>query len=255
MASGELDPLMRAAAIELSRRLDDCYLRKLKLACSGTGMTEDVIQTITQFSDLFFRLKSTLSSPDRAVVFCCQVLKQLGYNATEYFMETASATLSGSFDYRTSYPKVDCMLSVLGFLDNLTTDDFSIARSVVCDKTKQSPDRVQYRTDLVNVLFNERLVSEEDLTYVLQLAKQFNRGKMFDEYLERHQEHHRMRGELVWPLHREEKPTHHFFFWNAERVGLDSFSLGTVTKNLVPGKKCPGGQNITIKICPRSKNQ
>lgn len=170
------------AAAKLSRALEQYDLDRLKLACSGVGLKEDMRleELDDQFTSLFNRLKRIFSSSDIAVVFCCQVLQRLGYNAIESFRQTA--TPDCSYDYQINHPKVDCILTVLEFVSNLSKLDFSNARSYVCEYTKQASDRVKSRVELVNVLFNEGLVSEDNLDFVLHLAKMYNRSRMFNEY-------------------------------------------------------------------------
>ena len=176
---------MNEGAMRLSKELDQYYLERLKLVCSGVGVKEDMKLEVldNRFITLFNLLKRVLGSPDKAVLFCCQVLQEMSYNAIEYFKETASPDCS--YDYKTIHPKVDCMMTVLEFVSSLGERDFSDAKAYVCSHTNQASDRVKSRVELVDVLFNEELVSEDNLQFVLQLAEHSNRKTKFDNYIAR----------------------------------------------------------------------
>ncbi len=94
------------------------------------------------------------------------------------------------------------MLTVLKFIDNLHVGqyDYTIVRTYICDLTKQSIDRVHDRPDLVSIMFDENIVSVDDISLVLKLAKQFNRGWMFDDFIKRREQHRSTKGKL-FPCH------------------------------------------------------
>lgn len=172
----------RNAAAALSKRLDGYYYDRFKLACSVGVLQADRIRDVTEFSSLFNALKQTMSSPDKAIMFCYQVLDRLGYRAPDEFRN--SACHDSDFKYQQEYPKVDCVLTVLEFLGNLQDHDFSIVQSYVSNKTEQARDRLPTRISVAKVMFDEDLISENDLTFVLDLAQIFNRKHMFSKYLE-----------------------------------------------------------------------
>ena len=181
----ESDPTSEAAS-ELSRLLDTHYIERLKLACSGIRVVRSRMEELdNQFINVFGCLKVTLSTPE-AVAFSCQVLHTLGYNRTEKLRRSVQEVIPG-FDYKSRFPRVDCILTVIDFLDDLGKQDFSNVRSYVCNHTRQTTDHVKSRVDLVNVLFSEELISETNFEFIYQIAKKFNRSRFFDTYRKRHQ--------------------------------------------------------------------
>ena len=184
-----------SALVALSRRLDAYYLNRFRLLCTGVDNHAET-ELDFQLSALFSRLKQITSH--EAVLFCCQILEQLGYRRTEEFRQTVKPM--PDYDFRTSYPKVDCMLTVMKFIDNLGQYDYSIVRTHICALTKQSVDRVQDRPDLVRIMFDENIASVDDISQVLKLAKQFNRGQMFDDFIKR-REQHCAKGKFFSPCH------------------------------------------------------
>ena len=170
------------AVLALSRELKAYYIKRLKLLCTGVSKVNQE-ELGDQFGTLLKCLKQNMQDDDEAVLFCCWILEELGYRRTNDFRKTAKSM--PDYDFRKSYPKVDCMLTVLTFIDNLAKYDYSIVQTHICVLTHQSVDRVQDRPDLVRIMFNENIASVDDISQVLKLAKQFNRGQMFDDFIKR----------------------------------------------------------------------
>ena len=197
------------AVTKLSKSLDNYYVERLKVASFATSFMgkEEIEELDNQFTSLFDRLKKCMSSTDEAIIFCCQVLQKLGYNAIGEFRKT-SQIQDGGYDYKIKYPKVDCMLTVLEFLGNLNQPDLSNAISFICNHTKQANDRVKTRVELVYVLFCEiDGFTEDNISFILQLADLFNRRRMFNSYIARRKEAKKMEEEKKKQLSKKKGTT------------------------------------------------
>ncbi len=188
-----------SALVALSRRLDAYHLDRFRLLCTGVDVRTETNDKELDFqlSTLLRRLKQKIPH-DEAVLFCCQILEQLGYKRTDDFRKTANSM--PDYNFRTRHPNVDCMLTVLKFIDNLGQYDYTIVRTYICGLTEQSIDRVHDRPDLVSIMFDENIVSVDNMSSVLKLAKQFNRGWMFDDFVKRQEQQHCTKGKL-FPCH------------------------------------------------------
>ncbi len=171
--------------LALSRNLDAYRLDRFRLLCTGVDIRTELNgnESNDQFGTLLRRLKQNMQNDDEAVLFCCQILEQLNYKRTENFRKTANPITD--YDFRKSYPEVDCMLTVLKFVDVLRPRDYSSLLSQICESTSQSPDRVQNKPDLVRIMFDENIASVDNMSSVLKLAGQFNRSWMFDDFVKR----------------------------------------------------------------------
>ena len=168
--------------LELSRRLDTYHIEYYKIACRGLNVEKYKVDNCKDnFGGLLEIVRNKL--PDEAVIFTCEVLKISGFNDVQRLMKYAECT---NYNIRTKHQLVDCRITVLSFLNDLVERDFNNIRTRVCSHKKLSEDYMKTRSALVEVLFDERVINEDNTEFVYKIAKIFNRHCFFDEYYMRH---------------------------------------------------------------------
>ena len=177
------------AVVRLSRLLSANDLAKIKIACYGLqdfnlGSSQNESDRFSLY-DIYDSLTAYMQMPQEPVTFIHQVRVHLNCKDVDTGLQSFILKDHESYDIREKYPSVDLRLTVMSFVNALTKNEFKVLRRFLHSEKEIPGRRMRSRLSLVEALFSESVVRENELSDIFAIASCFRKEDMFCEYAAR----------------------------------------------------------------------